>query len=292
MTKKKSFDFCIVGNIFLDTVQVTNSFQVGTSNLGTSKRTALGGVMNTARSLCKINNHCKVFVSTVVGNDDQGRYILDKLQDFKNENSNFDYHATRVDAATKSALIICEADKQIRSSIVNWGACKTSSDFYLPESRWYHFMYLDTLLAVNKNMFTQISEESIISADFCLATHTAKERNRIMDLIKNMNFVITSEDSATSITGEQYEIYSAMTLGEAVGSAAIVHSPRGSFVSAQGNDFMVNSDYINDVKLDVLGAGDAFAAGFMHDTQKNPNNIKENVQYAHTYATNFIQGDK
>ena len=288
----KSFDFCIVGNIFLDTVQATNSFQVGVSNLGLSTKTDLGGVMNTARGLCEIDKKYKVFVSTVVGNDKQGSDVIERLQEYKNKNPNFDYHVARAEIPTTNAFIICETEEQRRSSIVNWGACKISSDFILPKSKWYHFMYLDTLLGVDKKMFTQIPETSIISADFCLAAHSSAERKRIMNLVRNMNFVITSDDSATSVTGEQYEIYAAMSLGESVGSAAIVHSPRGSFVSAQGNDFMVSSEYINDVKLDVLGAGDAFAAGFMHSTQKDPNNIKKNVEYAHASATDFIQGVK
>ena len=50
--------------------------------------------------------------------------------------------------------------------------------------------------------------------------------------------------------------------------------------------------YIDNVEMDVLGAGDAFAANFIHNTLKNANNIKENVKWAHGFATKYIQGDR
>ena len=111
-------------------------------------------------------------------------------------------------------------------------------------------------------------------------------------MMKHVDYVILSEDSANSITGETLEVYSAMELGERVKKAAIVHSPKGSFVSSEDHDFICSSEYINDTKLDVLGAGDAFAASFIHNTLKNPNNLQDNVKMAHNFATNYIQGDR
>jgi sugar/nucleoside kinase (ribokinase family) len=104
--------------------------------------------------------------------------------------------------------------------------------------------------------------------------------------------VILSEDSANSITGETIEIYSAMALGEKVKKAAVVHTPKGSFVSSEGQEHMTPSEYIDDMKLDVLGAGDAFAARFIYDTAKNPASVKENTASAHKFATNFVKGKK
>jgi sugar/nucleoside kinase (ribokinase family) len=288
----KSFDACIVGNIFLDTVQTTNSFQAGVSNLGLSSRISLGGVMNTARNLCEMDKNYKVFVSTVIGNDNHGTTILNHLEAYKKENENFDYHASLDGSSTTNAFVICETEKQIRSGIVNWGACKESSNFTIPEARWYHFMYLDSLHGIDKKIFTNISNPSIISADFCLASHTDAEKRRIMGMLKHIDFVIASDDSCSSITKEKYEIYSAMTLGQTVKLGAIVHTPKGSFVSSQGNEFMVASEYIKDTNLDVLGAGDAFAAAFIYHTSTSDElqATKETVQHAHTYATNYIQG--
>ena len=110
--------------------------------------------------------------------------------------------------------------------------------------------------------------------------------------MKYVDYAILSEDSANSITDQTLEVYSAMELGERVKKAAIVHSPKGSFVSSQGHDFICSSEYINDTKLDVLGAGDAFAASFMYSTSKNPDSLQDNVKSAHAYATSYIQGDR
>ena len=288
----KNFDFCVVGNLFVDRVQIVNKFISGASNASVSARDSLGGTYNTAKNLCELDNTTEIFLSTVIGNDKQGLYALEVLNQFKHDRKGFDYHAHYDGDKTTAALIICETEKKIRSSIVDWGACKTSDKFSLPESKWYHFMYLDTIHGIKEEIFKKVPKGSIISADFCLSSHTVEEKRRIMKMMKYVDYAILSEDSANSITDQTLEVYSAMELGERVKKAAIVHSPKGSFVSSQGHDFICSSEYINDTKLDVLGAGDAFAASFMYSTSKNPDSLQDNVKSAHAYATSYIQGDR
>jgi sugar/nucleoside kinase (ribokinase family) len=288
----KNFDFCIAGNIFVDNVQITNSFSVGASNLGISTRDGLGGTFNTAKNLCEIDSTSNVFLSTTIGHDAQGLYTLENLNQFKRENKGFDYHAHYDGDKTTTALIICETEKNIRSSIVNWGACKHSDKFLFPKSKWYHFMYLDTAHGITEEIFKKVPKGSIISADFCLSSHSDEEKRRIMKMMKYVDYAILSEDSANSIADQTIEIYSAMEIGERVKKAAIVHTPKGSFVSSEGQEFMCSSEYIDDVKMDVLGAGDAFAASFIYNTSKNRDNLKDNVEWAHKFATGYIQGDR
>ncbi len=285
----KNFDFCIAGNLFVDKIQVVSKFKTGASNLSISTRDSLGGTYNTAKNLCDIDNTSEVFLSTIIGHDERGVYALDALKQTSRDYKNFDYHAHYDGDKTTTALIICETEEKRRSSIVDWGACKDSDNFLLPKAKWYHFMYLDTAHGITEEIFKNIPKGSIISADFCLSSHTDEEKKRIMKMMKYIDYAILSEDSANSITDQTLEVYSAMELGERVKKAAIVHSPKGSFVSSEGHDFICSSDYIDNVKLDVLGAGDAFAASFIHNTYKSSDSIKDNVKRAHRFATDYIQ---
>ena len=288
----KNFDFCVAGNLFVDKVQVVDRFSAGASNISTSIRDSLGGTYNTAKNLCDIDSTSKIFLSTVIGHDKQGLYALETLNQMKFDYKGFDYHAHYDGDKTTTALIICEAEEKRRSSIVNWGACKSSNKFLFPRSKWYHFMYLDTIDGITEEIFKKVPKGSIISADFCLSSHTDEEKRRIMKIMKHVDYAILSDDSANSLADQTIEIYSAMELGERVKKAAIVHSPKGSFVSSEGQEFMCSSEYIDNTKLDVLGAGDAFAASFIYNTSKNFNNLKENVQWAHRFATSYIQGER
>ena len=288
----KNFDFCIAGNLFVDKVQVVDKFNTGASNVSISTRDSLGGTYNTAKNLCDIDKTSKVFLSTVIGHDKQGLYALETLKQSKRDYEGFDYHAHYDGDKTTTALIICETEEKRRSSIVDWGACKNSDKFLFPKSKWYHFMYLDTIHGITEEIFKKVPKGSIISADFCLSSHTDEEKRRIMKMMKYVDYVILSEDSANSITNQTLEVYSAMELGERVKKAAIVHSPKGSFVSSEGHDFICSSEYINNAKLDVLGAGDALAASFIYNTSKNTDNLQENVKWAHRFATSYIQGER
>ena len=232
----KSFDFCIAGNLFVDKVQIVNKFNTGASNVSISTRDSLGGTYNTAKNLCDIDNISKVFLSTVIGHDKQGLYALETLKQSKRDHKGFDYHAHYDGDKTTTAIIICETEEKRRSSIVDWGACRRSDKFLFPKSKWYHFMYLDTIHGITEEIFKNVPKGSIISADFCLSSHTDEEKRRIMKMMKYVDYVILSEDSANSITGETLEVYSAMELGEKVKKAAIVHSPKGSFVSSEDHD--------------------------------------------------------
>jgi len=288
----KSFDFCVVGNIFFDTIQILDTYKSGISNLGHGAKIDLGGTINTVRCLLELCDKQTVFLSSVVGDDDIGVMALKVLSDMKKENSSFDYNVKKVSGLTTSAIVLCETETQTRSSVVNWGVCREHDSFYLPPAKWYHFMYLDTLDGVTKNHFTKLPTDSIISMDMCLSSHSKKQKDNILKLLEHVDYGIVSEDSALSITDEKVEIYSAMSLENKLRKAAIVHSPKGSCISTGESQHMVHSNVIKNTKINVLGAGDAFAASFIYNTLDSDNDIKHNTKAAHEYATDFILRDK
>lgn len=288
----KSFDFCIVGNLFVDTIQTLGVYETGVSNEGAGLQVDIGGAINTARSLLDLPGEQTVFLSSVVGNDEYGKLAINLLEQIKKDNSLFDYHVDKVPGLTTNALIISETNLQRRSSIVNWGVCREYEDFYIPEAKWYHFMYLDTLHGIKRKHFTDLPSDSIISADMCLASHTPSQRNNIMRLLEDVNYVVLSDDSAMSLADEKMEIYSSIVLDDKVKNAAVVHSPKGSCISEDGEQTMVYNKIIDNVDINVLGAGDAYAAKFMHVKSNGKHTTKESVVSAHKYATEFIMRDK
>jgi len=129
------------------------------------------------------------------------------------------------------------------------------------KSKWHHIMYLNQLKDVS---FISDITDGIISADL-----TSGKMNNL-EMLKYVDFLFISDEDLFMDVEE---------LSKIVKGWVILHYPEGSYSSNGGESFTILNEVIENV--DVLGAGDFFAASFMYKKLVE-DDIKECVRYAHS----------
>tara|TARA_R100000808_G_C2103741_1_gene120016 strand:- start:350 stop:964 length:615 start_codon:yes stop_codon:yes gene_type:complete len=190
---------------------------------------------------------------------------------------------------TSKAVIVSDNKKNIRTSIVNWGACADMSNFLMKKSKWHHFLYIDKLKNLNATHFKEISEESSISVDFCLNQHSEKNKKRIFEILKYVDYVFISDAEAESLMNSKDKDYNSLELAKKTKGIVVLHTPRGSIVSDGEKITRIKTNYISDMPLDVLGAGDIFAAFFINKMIENSStNVLQSIKMSHDYITGLL----
>jgi len=167
------------------------------------------------------------------------------------------------------AIIFVNKNKSIRQGrgVLNLHTRKIKN---VKKSRWSHIMYLNQL--EDASFIEQLSEDSIISADITSGGMTKPELLKFIDYL-----FISDEDLFVDIN----------ELTRMVKGSVIYHYPAGSiFYSKEGN-FETETDLIPN--LNVLGAGDFFAASFI--TRKllgDKIDNKQCVEFAHKNTTKIL----
>jgi sugar/nucleoside kinase (ribokinase family) len=148
--------------------------------------------------------------------------------------------------------------RNTRSSIVSWGACAEMIDFSAPPSEWFHVMYADKLHNLNIEDLKELKKQGTVSVDFCLSTHSEKEIERIESLLPYIDYAILSIDEAYSITKSKQANQATKKIGKLVNKHAIIHSPYQIYISDGTSLDILQTNYIDEKNMNVLGAGDMF----------------------------------
>ena len=136
------------------------------------------------------------------------------------------------------------------------------------DSKWHHIMYLNRLQ--NKEFINKISS-GIISADL-----TAGDID-ILPMLHTLDFLFVSDEELMMPIDE---------LAKLVKGWVILHYPSGSYAT-NGQEVIKSTTPLHD-NLNVLGAGDTFAACFIHSMLQNNNNIKLSIEYAHSATVKVL----
>ena len=144
---------------------------------------------------------------------------------------------------------------------------KTSTPL-VAKSRWHHIMYLNRLKDLT---FMDKIEDGIITADL-----TAGEMD-IEPYLSKLDYLLISDEDLFMDIDE---------LGKLVKGWAILHYPAGSYVTDGETSFQTNTKIVNGI--DVLGAGDMFAASFIHKSLTTQDTLEEAVLYAHQTTTQLL----
>lgn len=279
------YDVCLIGNLIVDSTHCVSNFIPGQSNISLSHNVSVGSVANVLRALYEIEPEIKVSICSSVGDDINGRYALQWLSDFKKETKTLNMNIQcDTDSHTSSAVIVSDVVENIRSSIVNWGACSQMKNFEIPSSSWVHVMYGDKLDNLSIDALKAFKKSAIVSMDFCLNKHTVKKTHKINAMLSHIDYAILSVDEAQSITQETRSELAAKKIGTLVSKYAIIHSPRHIYVSDGSKTSALDTDFIKDKRMNVLGAGDMFAAAIIAKTLKSSDIVK-NAQFAHRHTT-------
>lgn len=136
------------------------------------------------------------------------------------------------------------------------------------QSKWHHIMYLNQLPDLS---FIDNIKTGIISADV-----TAGNMNNILPHLNKIDYLFISDEDLFMNINE---------LGKKVKGSVILHYPSGSFVTNGKKFFEKKIETIEN--LDVLGAGDIFAACFISSCIKTKN-IESAIDFAHKKTTDIL----
>jgi len=136
------------------------------------------------------------------------------------------------------------------------------------KSKWHHIMYLNQLEDVS---FIKNINKGMISADLTAG------RMKNLDMLKHIDYLFISDEDLFTDVEE---------LVKKVKGWVILHYPGGSYSSNGKESFTMSNEVIENI--DVLGAGDFFAASFMYK-KLSEGDTKKCVKYAHSNTTDLLK---
>jgi len=278
-------DVCLVGNLIVDNTHCVSNFVSGQSNNSLSHDVSVGSVANVLRALHELQPELKVGVCSSIADDVNGKYVIQWLSDFEKKTKTLNTNIYCDSGShTSSAVIVSDITQNIRSSIVNWGACSQMKNFETPSSSWIHIMYGDKLDNLNADVLKSLKSGATLSMDFCLNKHSVEKIHKINGMLSYIDYAILSIDEAQSIAQEARGDVAAKKIGTLVSKCAIIHSPKRIYISDGNETTTLDTEYIKDKRMNVLGAGDMFAAAMIAQTLKSSDIVK-NAQFAHQHTT-------
>lgn len=257
MSIQNEFDLALVGNITVDDVYAIHGWpDAGTSNVYSSNRKSVGGLGNIIEALA---GRLRIHVEAKVGDDEDGRYIAEYLT---SRGVQFVLHLS--EKPTTKAVIFSDVKNSERTSFVEWGCGRDGFKPKAVEAKWGHLSYADVLAEID--MSSLRGSCKTLSADVCLSIPT-------LTPLKYIDLLFVSKSENVPLLETQ---------------TVILHSRRCSQIREFGKEEVVVTGLHKIIEeIDVLGAGDAYCAGFIHSMLKE-SSLAGAALLAHDEATNFI----
>ena len=258
------------------------------SNLKIEETVSGGSVANSIVGLSQLGN--KVGFIGKVNEDDLG----DKYEDgLKKENVEYFYSKKKEEMPTGTCLILITPDSErtmctflgiagkINENDVDVSAVKNSEIIFLEGYLWDEG---NPKKAFNKAIENSNKVAMSLSDLFCVERH----KPHFLNLVKNkLNIIFANEQEALSLidTKNFDEVISfAKQLGKII---VITRGEKGS-IAIQKNE-VVECNSKKDLKIvDLTGAGDLFAAGFLHGHVNNLS-LKESLEKGTEMSSKIIQ---
>ena len=291
----KNFDISIYGNLIVDTVYETFDFRESFSNKCERKYISPGGTANVVKSLYSIDKHLKISLDCEIGNDPDGACCLKWAYKINSKFENFSPTIKKTPSPTSHALIISDLQKNKRSSIVQWGACSEIKNIDFKKSKWHHIMYVDALPNITEKNLNDLQDNGTISIDFCLGRHSVEEKNRLFKILKFVDYVFISDVEAKSLTETNDLEKACFEISKNTKGSVILHTPKRSVVGFNKgkNISTIKTNFIKDLNLNVLGAGDIYASAFIENMIKTHKcDIHKSVKHSIDYTTSLLQKRK
>jgi len=258
------------------------------SNLKIEETVSGGSIANSIVGLSQLGN--KVGFIGKVNGDDLGQKYEDGL---KKENVEYFYSKKKEKLPTGTCLILITPDSErtmctflgvagkINENDVDVNAVKNSKITFLEGYLWDEG---DPKKAFNKAIQNSNKVAMSLSDLFCVERH----KPHFLDLVKNkLNIVFANEQEALSLIDAKNfdEVISFSKQIEK--TIVITRSEKGS-IAIQKNE-VVECSSKKDLKIvDLTGAGDLFAAGFLHGHVNNLS-IQESLRKGTEMSSKIIQ---
>ena len=247
-----------------------------------------GSVANSIVGLSQLGN--KVGFIGKVNEDDLG----DKYeQGLKKEKVEYFYSKKKEELPTGTCLILITPDSErtmctflgtagkINENDVDVNAVKNSEITFLEGYLWDEG---DPKKAFNKAIQNSNKVSMSLSDLFCVERH----KPHFLDLVKNkLDITFANEQEITSlIDAKSFE--DVVTFGKKLGKLIVITRGEKGATAINGNQVVESGIQKNLKIVDLTGAGDLFAAGFLHGHVNNLS-VKESLEKGTEMSSKIIQ---
>ena len=283
-------DFLVKNDLTKSTMKLINEeeFKKLSSNLKIEKTIAGGSVANSIVGLAQLKNEVS-FIGKI--NDDE--FGLSYEKSLFSENVKYYYKKKKENIPTGTCLILITPDaERTMCTFLGISGKITSNDLKDDEIKKSEIIFLEGYLwdegapkdAFNKALSLKNKSAMTLSDKFCVDRH----KDNFLNLVKNdLDITFANEQEILSlINGKNFKdvIDFSKELKKLV---VITRSDKGS-IAINGSE-VVECDAQKNLKIiDLTGAGDLFAAGFLHGYINNKS-IKESLEKGTEMASKVIQ---
>jgi fructokinase len=265
-----------------------NEFKKLLSNLKIEKTVSGGSVANSIVGLSQLGN--KVGFIGKVSDDDLG----DKYEEgLKKENVKYFYSKKKEELPTGTCLILVTPDSErtmctflgtagkINESDVSSDTIKKSEIIFLEGYLWDEG---EPKKAFNKAINSANKVAMSLSDRFCVDRH----KPHFLDLVKNkLDITFANEQEITSLI-EAKNFDEVINFSKQLGKLIVLTRGENGAIAIKGNEVVECGIQKNLKIIDLTGAGDLFASGFLHGYISNLS-IKESLQKGTEMSSKVIQ---
>ena len=247
-----------------------------------------GSVANSIVGLSQLGN--KVGFIGKVNDDNLGQKYEDGLQ---KENVNFYYSKKKETSPTGTCLILITPDSErtmctflgtagkIKANDVDVNSIKNSEMIFLEGYLWDEG---DPKSAFDKAIINSNKVAMSLSDQFCVERH----KTNFLELVKNkLDITFANEQEITSLIDAK-NFKEIISFGQQLGKLIIITRGEKGSIAIEKNS-ITECDVKKNLKIvDLTGAGDLFAGGFLHGYINNLS-IKESLEKGTEMSAKIIQ---
>ena len=283
-------NFITKNNLTKGTMKLINEaeFKKLLSNLKIEETIAGGSVANSIVGLSQLGN--AVSYIGKVNNDALGNKYEKSL---KNEKVKYCYQKKEEPIPTGTCLILITPDSErtmctflgiagkISDKDIDENAVKNSELIFLEGYLWDEG---EPKAAFNKAMNISKKKAMSLSDQFCVERH----KKSFFDLVNNkLDITLANEQEILSLIDAK-SFNEVISFGKQLGKLLVITRGEKGSIAIQKNE-VVECDSHKDLKIvDLTGAGDLFAAGFLHGHINNLS-IKESLEKGTEMSAKIIQ---
>ena len=265
-----------------------NKFKELLSNLKIEKTVSGGSVANSIVGLSQLGN--KVGFIGKVSDDDFGSKYEEGLQ---KENVEYFYSKKKEELPTGTCLVLITPDSErtmctflgtagkINEKDVDANAIKNSEIIFLEGYLWDEG---NPKKAFNKAIDNANQVAMSLSDQFCVDRH----KPHFLDLVKNkLDITFANEQEIMSLIDAKH-FDEVIKFSKELGKLIVLTRGEKGAIAIKGNDVVECGAKKNLKIVDLTGAGDLFAAGFLHG-HVNKLSLKESLQKGTEMSSKVIQ---
>ena len=258
------------------------------SNLKIEQTIAGGSVANSIVGLSQLGNPVS-FIGKI-NNDDLGNKYEKSLTD---EKVKFPYKKKEEEIPTGTCLILITPDSErtmctflgiagkVSDKDIDENAIKNSELIFLEGYLWDEG---EPKAAFNKAMSLSTKTAMSLSDQFCVDRH----KKSFLDLVKNkLDIIFANEQEVLSLIDAK-SFGEVISFGKQLGKLIVITRGEKGSIAIQKNE-LVECNIKKNLKIvDLTGAGDLFASGFLHGYVNNLT-IKQSLEKGTEMSSEIIQ---